>query len=223
MAPKGFSNPPTKLPEPQNPGPRSRQTSLVRFLLCLQINRASPEPTGQPSLSQGVRVSRPPPQASGARPQQRDAGETGDRASGPSWGASPRGALTRDPHWLDAPRVVPRPHLTLRPEPVADAPGSWEESVPGVLGALRSTRKGGGRPQGDPSPDAPLVSAASVLGPRSSWPSRQAAPPFHKALPDPEGWRCPGSQHRQVDEPESQAGRGHPKVQRRGQRPLTDR
>lgn len=134
-------------------------------------------------------------------------------------GRLPRGALTRDPHWLDAPGVVPRPHLTLRPEPEGDTPGSWEESVPGVLGALRSTRKGGG----DPSPDSPLVPAASVLGPRSSWPSGQAAPAFHKPLPGPEGWRCPGSQHRQVDEPESQAGRGHPKVLRRGQRPSTDR
>ena len=118
-------------------------------------------------------------------------------------GRLPRGALTRDPHWLDAPGVVPRPHLTLRPEPEGDTPGSWEESVPGVLGALRSTRKGGG----DPSPDSPLVPAASVLGPRSSWPSGQAAPAFHKPLPGPEGWRCPGSQHRQtMDRPQLRQG-----------------
>lgn len=99
--------------------------------------------------------------------------------------------------------------------------------MPGVLGALRSTRKSGGVP----SPDAPLVPASSVLGPRSSRPSREAAPAFHKPLPghqpadlpSPEGWCCPGSWHRQVDEQESQAGRGHPKVRRRGQRPSMDR
>ena len=134
-------------------------------------------------------------------------------------GRLPRGALTRDPHWLDAPGVVPRPHLTLRPEPEGDArvpgrslcPESWEHS-----GAR-------GRGEGTPAPTRPSSLLLQSWDPEAAGPAGRQAPAFHKPLPGPEGWRCPGSQHRQVDEPESQAGRGHPKIRRRGQRPSTDR
>lgn len=98
----------------------------MRFLLCLQINRANlslrgwlrsrgvcgraalrPRPetgwAGMGAEGHGDRQDPSGPQASGMWPQQRDVREMGGRALGPSLGPSPRGALTSHPRWLDAP------------------------------------------------------------------------------------------------------------------------
>lgn len=118
------------------------------------------------------------PKASGMRPQQRDAGETGGQVSGPSLGPSQWGALTRHPRWLDAPylRAVPRPHPTQRPEPMGECRVPGRSLCPEFWEHSGGTGKGGGgrglkNPSRDPSPDVPLVPASSVPGPTAAGPA----------------------------------------------------